>query len=144
MTLASLIADLQARGARLAASGNRLRIEAPHGLLTPELLERLRTHKAAVLAALSDPRIAGLTPLLRPGWTRSAWVSNLRRLAARCEDLRPDRAAELRAEAHALERDPKLNGPWPAEYSFRAYEAWEQEAFRSADQRQRRDGPRLN
>ncbi len=36
------------------------------------------------------------------GWTTGHWVTELRRLADRCERVRPDRAAVLRADADRL------------------------------------------
>jgi hypothetical protein len=53
MTAAALLADLRKRGASIAAVGDRLRIEAPAGTVTPEMREVLTRHKAALLAMLS-------------------------------------------------------------------------------------------
>lgn len=129
MTAAGLIDECRALGIDLAAGdGGRLRYR-PVDRVTPDLLARLREHKADLLLALADPCVSGPTVLPRPGWSRTAWILNLRRLAERCELVRPDRAAELRREADALERDPKLGGPWPAEYVYRPYTAQEREAF---------------
>lgn len=135
----SLLRDARAAGLTITSDGDRLLVRGPRQ--AEPLARALGANKAAVLAALADPCLSGPTVLPRAGWTRSAWIANLRRLAARCEQVRPDRAAELRAEADALERDPKLGGPWPAEYSFRPYEAWEREAVRPADRRPRRGRP---
>ena len=56
MTAVALLADLRKRGASIAAVGDRLRIEARAGTVTPELREALARHKAALLAMLSsDP-----------------------------------------------------------------------------------------
>ena len=49
--VARLLADLSGRGIELAAYGNRLRYR-PRSALTPKLAERLRTHKAELLAIL--------------------------------------------------------------------------------------------
>jgi hypothetical protein len=49
---ATLIADLEARGVRLAVLGQTLRVDAPKGILTPADREALAQHKPAVLAAL--------------------------------------------------------------------------------------------
>lgn len=54
MTAAVLLADLRARGVRLAAVGARLRVEAPRGVLTEADREALAAHKTAVLAELRD------------------------------------------------------------------------------------------
>ena len=45
----------RALGIRLAAEGDRLEIDAPSGALTPDLLDEIRTHKLALLAALANP-----------------------------------------------------------------------------------------
>jgi hypothetical protein len=37
MTAAALLAELQDRGASLAVAGDRLRVEAPVGAVTPEM-----------------------------------------------------------------------------------------------------------
>ncbi len=51
-TLADLLADCDAHGIRLAlADGGGLEIDAPQDALTPDLLARLKAHKAELLAA---------------------------------------------------------------------------------------------
>jgi hypothetical protein len=51
--LTDLLADCDARGIRLFPSeGGGLLIDAPHDTLTPQLLERLKAHKADLLATL--------------------------------------------------------------------------------------------
>ncbi len=52
-TAENLIRDLAGRGVRLTAHGDRLRVEAPAGTLTPELREMLAGAKPAILAALA-------------------------------------------------------------------------------------------
>jgi hypothetical protein len=52
MTPDALLEDLRARGVELSAQGNRLRVEAPAGLLTPELRQALVTYKPALLKLL--------------------------------------------------------------------------------------------
>lgn len=54
MTAAALLADLRKRGAALAIVGDRLRVEAQVGTITPEIREALAKHKAALLAMLSS------------------------------------------------------------------------------------------
>lgn len=51
MNVAELLADLDRLGIRLDADGDRLRYH-PRSAATPDLLDRLRTHKAALLAIL--------------------------------------------------------------------------------------------
>lgn len=59
---ADLLAELRQRGIELVARGDRLRYR-PRAAVTPDLAERLRAHKGAlltILAASSDP--GGATP----------------------------------------------------------------------------------
>ncbi len=50
-----LIADLENRGIRLLADGGRLILDAPKGALTPQEVERIRAHKAGIMALLTRP-----------------------------------------------------------------------------------------
>jgi TubC N-terminal docking domain len=52
VTAAALVADLRARGVELVAAGERIRFR-PASAVPPELRERLRVHKAEVLALLA-------------------------------------------------------------------------------------------
>lgn len=52
MTAAALLADLQARGVRVAVKGGRLQVEAPKGAVDPAVRAALAEHKAELLAAL--------------------------------------------------------------------------------------------
>jgi pyochelin synthetase len=54
MTAAALLAELRNRGAALAVVGDKLRVEAPVGTITPEIREALARHKATLLAMLSS------------------------------------------------------------------------------------------
>lgn len=47
-----LIEKLSRQGVRLLSNGDRLRVQAPRGVVGPGILEELRKHKAAILAAL--------------------------------------------------------------------------------------------
>ena len=58
MTAATLIGRLHAAGVQLTANGDKLHISAPAGVLTPELRAELVEHKAALMAALTGPRVA--------------------------------------------------------------------------------------
>ncbi len=49
MTVATLLADLQARGVRFKIAGERLSYDAPQGVMKPSDLEQLRTHKLELL-----------------------------------------------------------------------------------------------
>ncbi len=53
MNASALISDARQRGIRLGVSGDRLRVEAPVGTLTPELRAALAQHKTQIIDALS-------------------------------------------------------------------------------------------
>ncbi len=155
MTPADLIRDLTERGATLTPRGDRIVVDAPQGVVTPEIRARLAELKPELLRLLSrtddaldagskappdsggagskTPRIAGENRILIPhpvnavprelsyrnriatgivnrGWTPGGWAARLRQLAERCEGMHPDRAAELRAWAGAVERRYGLGG----------------------------------
>ena len=61
MTARALLADLVTRDIRLSVAGDKLRVNAPKGRLTPELRLTLTHHKAELLPLLRsgecDPRI---------------------------------------------------------------------------------------
>lgn len=52
MTAAALMAGLAARGIRVTAQGETLRVDAPRGMLTTADREALLAHKATLLAGL--------------------------------------------------------------------------------------------
>ncbi len=60
MTAAALLSELRAMGATVMADGERLALDAPAGVLTPALLDRLRSHKRLILAHLAadEPAVA--------------------------------------------------------------------------------------
>jgi hypothetical protein len=59
----------------------------------------------------TDPPInQGSDPLIPVGWSRPAWVRELRRMADCCEALRPDLAAEYREQAASIPLTHKLGG----------------------------------
>jgi hypothetical protein len=51
----ALLSDLRARGVRLEPQGDKLRVVAPKGVLTPDLRATLAEHKGELLAALQAP-----------------------------------------------------------------------------------------
>jgi hypothetical protein len=61
-TAATLLSELRRAGATVTVAGDKLRIEAPDGTITPELHRTLADHKAELLALLertlppTDPR----------------------------------------------------------------------------------------
>ena len=54
MNAGLLLADLLARGVRLVATGDRLIVDAPKGVVTDELRQLLTAHKLELLALLED------------------------------------------------------------------------------------------
>lgn len=52
MNTATLLRELEERGVRFEAEDGRLRYHAPAGVLTPEIIDELRTRKAELLALL--------------------------------------------------------------------------------------------
>ena len=53
MNSATLLSDLRRRGVELTAEGDRLHYRAPRGVLSPNLLADLRSHKTEILAELT-------------------------------------------------------------------------------------------
>jgi hypothetical protein len=64
-----LIAECERAGIRLSVAGDKLVVEAPAGVVKPELLDRLRQHKAALVEALaSEANATAPASDLPPGW----------------------------------------------------------------------------
>ncbi len=55
MTAAAIVVDLGRLDIRLRAEGEWLDCDAPHGVLTDEVIETLRSHKAELLRYLAPP-----------------------------------------------------------------------------------------
>ena len=55
MSAAALLARLYNAGATVTVNGDKLHVDAPNGVLTPELRGELREHKAELLAELQRP-----------------------------------------------------------------------------------------
>ena len=55
MTIPALLAELRSRDIRVWADGDRLRCNAPAGVLTPELRDQLRQRKGEILEFLRGP-----------------------------------------------------------------------------------------
>ena len=53
MNAAKLIEELRSRGVVVEAAGDRLRVDAPKGAVTPELREALAEHKTEVMALIT-------------------------------------------------------------------------------------------
>ena len=95
MNVADIIAAFKARGVSLSTVGDRLRFEAPEGVLTDADRERLRTHKADIIAALAgrptdddpqrwfdDPTWTTKAEYFAARDTLAAWLANPRIKAA--------------------------------------------------------------
>ena len=59
---APVLADLRRRGVRLIVDGDRLRLDAPRGVLSLAEVEGLRREKAALLEAIRAEEIARAAP----------------------------------------------------------------------------------
>ncbi len=67
MNPATLLSDLRRRGVELTAEGDRLHYRAPRGVLSPELLADLRSHKLELLAELTQCGDSGEAAALESG-----------------------------------------------------------------------------
>lgn len=56
MTPAGILADLYALGAHVRVDGDKLKISAPAGSITPEIKAALAEHKPAIIETLTRPR----------------------------------------------------------------------------------------
>ena len=103
MNPAALLSDLHSRGVELTAEGDRLRYRAPRGALSPELLADLRSHKAEILAELTQDGDSAESAALDSGVPAAVlvdsprygevWVATDAEIAAaiRIEEQRRDR-----------------------------------------------------
>lgn len=66
MTPLDLLAELERRNVKLTLSGDKLRLNAPAGVLTPELKEAVRRQKPALIALLEAQEAKRL--LQERGW----------------------------------------------------------------------------
>ncbi len=112
MSITNLLSDFRARGIRLTAEGERLTYGAPAGALTPELREKIKAHKAELLATLNqqaantDP--AGLCPKCGSGqyWQLPGGLWHCRACTPMSEaDNRRATTLTLLARAESLRRD---------------------------------------
>ena len=65
-TAAEVMAEAARRGVTLAVEGDWLSWRAPAGAVTPDLIEGMKTHKAAILSALRKPDIMARQRYGRP------------------------------------------------------------------------------
>ena len=120
MTTSELVNELKRHGATLTVRSDRLCIDAPAGVVTPELRATLVDRKHEILELLrrheqtdSDPdrsnpqgsrADSGAEPSrfeVPDGWERPAWIDRLRYLASVC--VNPRRKLELEEWASGLE-----------------------------------------
>jgi len=65
-TVREIIDEAVRRGVVLAVEGDRLSWRAPAGAMTPELIESIKGHKAAILAELREPDVIARQRYGRP------------------------------------------------------------------------------
>ena len=58
----SLLTELYQQGVKLWVDGEQLRINAPKGVLTPAITDRLKAQKLALMALLRETETAPRTP----------------------------------------------------------------------------------
>ncbi len=84
MSAADLMFDLARSGIRIEAHGDRLRY-SPRSAVTPDLAERMKTHKSELLAILRGGRTTILCPWCRRttlfDGRRGVWCTDCERLA---------------------------------------------------------------
>ena len=109
-TAAQLLTELQALGVTLAADGDRLRFR-PGTAVTPELLARLRTHKAELLAMLARTGDSGDGDETHPSTGETVVVS-----PAVPQDASPGgdrgRGGRSREDAGPSDADSGIRCPW--------------------------------
>lgn len=113
MTAEELIGSLSRRDVRLSAVGDRLRVDAPAGTVTPTDRAAIARYKQDLLRLLRSGQLGRGTFRyadgsmefgdICAGWTPAGWAAELRRKADRCDQYRPDIAAYYRAWAADVE-----------------------------------------
>jgi hypothetical protein len=58
MNTGALLAELKRLGVEIEADGDRLRYAGPEGAISPELIGRLKAHKAELIAVCGKPEIS--------------------------------------------------------------------------------------
>jgi hypothetical protein len=97
MSARALLAELRERGVELVADGDRLQYR-PRNLLTPDLLDRLRANKAALLKLLEWERVTSPRPVIR-------WVLKGRPKTERSGVSEEDALRRAREEIALLEAE---------------------------------------
>lgn len=105
LSAATIVDEARRRGVDLIANGDRLRIEAPAGAMTPDLLEALRACKPDIIAALRAPSArseyealaeSGLADRVRCAWP---WLAEHRADLFRAVCDADESVAALRRDA---------------------------------------------
>ena len=107
MSAAALFSELRAAGVTLAANGDRLKIKAAPGIITPELTARLKTFKPELLAFLANDPTANDETTPAPDLPLLAAVIEFQALIDRLCLFR-GHTETVRGELHAA-----LNGKAP-------------------------------
>jgi hypothetical protein len=66
MTTTGLLEELRTKGVRLAVEGEHVAVDAPKGVLTDDVRQAIRQHKAALLALLVQPAPSKDAPATAP------------------------------------------------------------------------------
>lgn len=148
----ALLQTLCQQGIRLWPQEGKLRYRGAEHLLTPALLEELKTHKAALLQALSEPRYAPLAYGQKGLWliqqsVPTSFVYNVSfalRLYFPIEISRWQEAAQVLVNRHAalrtsfpvIDNTPmqKIAGYEPVDFTAIDATAWSEEALLAAVQ----------
>ncbi len=105
MTAAELLQGLKARGATVAANGDRLKLAAPPGVLSARVLDFAAKHKSELLELLqSDPLTLGEIPPADGLQRRGAFIMPTR-------ETLPAYAAHFAAKSTSGQSDQKLSTP---------------------------------
>ena len=111
MNARQLLEDLQYAGATVEVTGDRLRIDAPVGVVTADFVEQMRAHKAELIELLcaspcSGVRIEDLSPDWRVEWEERAAIREYDGGQAR-EHAEAEALREIVARMKAADVGPK-------------------------------------
>ncbi len=115
MSAAVLLAEIQQLGVCLEARGDTLHAEAPEDILTPELVAKLKAHKAELLTALEKPTVE------RIAQTHGLTLADLQQTAGLDWSEIENDSATLKALANSITiRRMRERGEVPAHYTSTA------------------------
>lgn len=66
MNATELLIELETQGVIVTACDGRIRLDAPRGILTPDVRERIRAWKSEIMDALLQPWARRLSAMLSP------------------------------------------------------------------------------